>query len=347
MVGAANQVGSSSLSSVARLAQQSPVFVTGGSGFVGGAVVDHLLASGAHVRALARSEASADLIAKKGATAVDGDVGDRGALVAGMSGCDIVFHVAGVNTMCPSDPGTMYRTNVDGVRVVVGAAAEAGVRRIVLTSSAATIGESEGIVANEETAHAGVFLSHYARSKYFGELAFFEETSRLGIEAVAVNPSSVQGPGRTSGSAMILRFALNMKRPVAVDTTLSIVDIDDCADAHVLAAQRGTDGSRYLISGASISVPDAVVLLSEIVERPIEPIMIPRVLASLARPLVGVAGLVRGDRPICVEMLRTLLHGHRFDVSRSIHDLGMSYTPIGDTFDRTVQWLAQEGLVGR
>ena len=328
-------------------AQQAPVFVTGGSGFVGGAVVDHLVAAGAEVRALARSGASTDLVVAKGATAVAGDVGNRGALVAGMSGCDVVFHVAGVNTMCPSDPGAMYRTNVNGVRVVVGAAAEAGVRRIVLTSSAAAIGESEGVVANEATPHSGVFLSHYARSKYFGELAFFEEASRLGIEAVAVNPSSVQGPGRSSGSALIFRLALTMKRPVAVDTTLSIVDIDDCAGAHLVAAQRGTDGSRYLISGPSISVREAVVLLSEIVERPIEPIVVPRVLAGLAFPLVGVAALVRGDRPICVEMLRTLLHGHRFDVSRSILELGMSYTPMSETFDRTVRWLVREGLAGR
>jgi dihydroflavonol-4-reductase len=264
-----------------------------------------------------------------------------------MSGCDIAFHVAGVNAMCPSDPGILYRTNVDGVRVVVRAAAESGVRRIVLTSSAAALGESKGMVADEGTSHSGEFLSHYARSKHFGELAFFEEASRVGIEAVAVNPSSVQGPGRSSGSTLILRLALNMKRPVAVDTTLSIVDIDDCATAHVLAAQRGTDGSRYLISGASISVREAVALLAEIVGRPIEPIMIPREMAYLAYPLVGVAGLARGDRPICVEMLRTLLHGHRFDVSRSIRDLGMSYTPLRWTFDRTVRWLAQEGLVAR
>jgi dihydroflavonol-4-reductase len=230
--------------------------------------------------------------------------------------------------------------------MVVDAAAEAGVRRMVLTSSAATVGEPDGTVATEETAHTGVFLSHYARSKYLGELAFFEEASRLGIEAVAVNPSSVQGPGRTSGSTLILRLALNVRRPVGVDTTLSIVDVDDCARAHVLAADHGVDGSRYLISGASITVREAVMLLSEIVDRPIAPIMIPRVLAGLAYPLVAAAGLVRGDRPICVEMLRTLLHGHRFDVSRSIRDLGMSYTPIAETFDRTVQWLTQEGFVG-
>lgn len=327
--------------------ERSPVFVSGGSGFVGGAVVEHLVAAGANVRALARSEAAAKVVGAKGATAVGGDVGDRDALIAGMSGCDIAFHVAGVNAMCPSDPGILYGTNVDGVRGVVRAAAEAGVRRIVLTSSAAAIGEPEGVVANEETPHSGEFLSHYARSKHLGELAFFEEASQVGIEAVAVNPSSVQGPGRSGGSTLILRLALNMRRPVAVDTTLSIVDIDDCAAAHVLAARRGTDGSRYLISGASIPVREAVALLSEIVERTIEPIVIPRELAYLAYPLVGMAGLARWDRPICVEMLRTLLHGHRFDVSRSIRDLGMSYTPMGRTFDRTVRWLAQEGLVGR
>jgi len=345
-VGTATRAESPSTSSVARPVWQSPVFVTGGSGFVGGALVDHLVASGADVRALARSQESADIVATKGATTIDGDVEDRVALVSGMSGCDVVFHVAGVNIMCPADPGAMYRTNVDGVRMVVDAAAEAGVRRMVLTSSAATVGESDGTVATEETAHTGVFLSHYARSKYLGELAFFEEASRLGIEAVAVNPSSVQGPGRTSGSTLILRLALNVRRPVGVDTTLSIVDVDDCARAHVLAAEHGADGSRYLISGASITVREAVMLLSEIVDRPIAPIMIPRVLAGLAYPLVAAAGLVRGDRPICVEMLRTLLHGHRFDVSRSIRDLGMSYTPIAETFDRTVQWLTQEGFVG-
>lgn len=341
------QSGSGALGHAGREEHQPPVFITGASGFVGGAVADRLVASGVEVRALARSETSVDRVRATGATPVVGDVSNRGALIAGMSGCDIAFHVAGINTMCPSDPGAMYRTNVDGVRVVVEAAAEAGVRRIVLTSSAAAIGESAGTVADEETAHTGVFLSHYARSKTLGESAFFEEASRWGVEAVAVNPSSVQGPGRAGGSTLILRLALNMSRPVAVDTTLSIVDIEDCTRAHVLAAERGVDGARYLISGASLPVADAVVLLSEIAGRPITPIVIPRLLASLAYPLVAIAGLARGDRPICVEMLRTLLHGHQFDVSRSIDDLGMSYTPIAETFDRTVQWLAREGLVDR
>lgn len=326
---------------------RTAVFVTGGSGFVGGAVVDHLLQSGASVRALARSGESAEALAAKGAVPVHGDIEDRTSLVEGMSDCRIVFHVAGVNSMCPSDPGPMYRTNVDGIRTVVDAASEAGVRRIVLTSSAATIGEPAGTVASESTPHGPGFLSHYARSKYLGEQAFFEEAARTGIEAVAVNPSSVQGPGRSGGSTFLLRLALNAKRVVAVDTTLSIVDVDDCASSHLLAAGHGADGARYLISGASITVRDAVATLGEIIGRPIDAVMLPRWAAAPAYPLAAMAGFFSGRRPICVGMLRTLLHGHRLDVTRSIEDLGMVYTPIGETLSRTVEWLVSEGFIER
>jgi len=328
-------------------AGQAPVFVTGGSGFVGGAVVDHLVAAGVEVRALARSDAASRSVFEYGAIPVPGALSDRVALAAAMSGCALVFHVAGVNTMCPAEPGVMYRTNVDDVRTVVLAAADAGVRRVVLTSSAATIGERHGVVADEWTPHSGLFLSHYARSKYLGERAFFEATADLGIEGVAVNPSSVQGPGRAGGSALLLRHALNSSRLVAVDTSLSIVDVDDCARAHLLCAVRGSAGSRYLINGASITVGEAAALLSEIAGRLIRPVMLPRAITTLATPLVAAAGLVAGDRPICVEMLRTLLHGHRFDAARSVEELSMSYSPIAETFLRTVEWLAQEGLVRR
>ncbi len=324
---------------------QAPVFLTGGSGFVGGAVVEHLAAAETEVRALVRSEASANAVSARGAVPVLGGLSDRDVLAAAMSGCEVVLHVAGVNTMCPGNPEVMYHTNVDDVRTVVDAAADAGARRIVLTSSAAAIGEPEGAIANEWTRHTGSFLSHYARSKFLGERAFFETAAQRGIEGVAVNPSSVQGPGRAGGSTLLMRYALNARRPIAIETTLSIVDVDDCARGHLLAAIRGSAGARYLISGASITLTEAVALLAEIADRPIEPTMVPRALSALAYPLAAAASLVAGDAPICVEMLRTLLHGHRFDASRSISDLGMSYTPISETFARTFAWLAEEGFV--
>ncbi len=305
----------------------------------------HLVGSGIDVRGLARSEAAAASVIRNGGTPVMGDLSDDEALRSGMSGCDIVYHVAGVNTMCPGDPGVMYRVNVDLVRAVVRAAADAGVRRIVLTSSAAAIGEPAGMVADERTPHTGRFLSNYARSKYLGERAFFDEATRREIEAVAVNPSSVQGPGRADGSALLLRYALGTRRPVVIDTTLSIVDIDDTARAHLAAAIRGRPGQRYLISGASVGIREVVAMLGEAADRLIDPIVLPRWVGESAYPVAAAAGLIGGDQPVCIEMLRTLLHGHRFDASRSIDELGIAYTPLDDTLERTVEWLADEGFV--
>lgn len=319
-------------------------FVTGGSGFVGGAVIRHLVGSGIEVRGLARSDEAAAAVVRNGGTPIRGDLSNHEALRSGMSGCDVVYHVAGVNTMCQRDPGVMYRVNVDLVRKVIQVATDTSVRRVVLTSSAAAIGEPAGVIADEATPHVGRFLSQYARSKCLGERAFFDEAARQGIEAVAVNPSSVQGPGRIDGSALLLRYALGMRRPVVIDATLSIVDIGDTARAHLAAAIRGRPGQRYLISGASIGIRSALALLSEAANRPIDPIVLPPWVGEAGYPLAAVAGLLGGDAPVCGEMLRTLLHGHRFDTSLSITELGMAYTPLDDTLGRTVEWLAGEGL---
>jgi dihydroflavonol-4-reductase len=322
-------------------------FVTGGSGFVGGAVVRHLVGSGIDVRGLARSDEAAAAVARNGGIPILGNLSDREALRSGMSGCDVVYHLAGVNTMCPGDPGTMYRVNVDLVRSVVQAAADTGVRRVVLTSSAAAISEPAGTVANEGTPHTGRFLSHYARSKYLGERAFFDEAARWHVQAVAVNPSSVQGPGRADGSALLLRYALGTRRPIVIDTTLSIVDVGDTARAHLAAAIRGKPGKRYLISGPSVGVRTALATLATVADRTLDPIVLPSWSASAGYPLAAAAGLFGGDAPVCIEMLRTLLHGHQFDTTLSISELGIVYTPLDDTLRGAVEWLADEGLVER
>ena len=322
-------------------------FVTGGSGFVGGAVIRHLIGSGIDVKGLARSSPAAETIHGLGGTPVAGDLSDGEALRSGMAGCDVVYHVAGVNTMCSADPGTMYRVNVDLVRSVVRSATDSGVRKIVLTSSAAAIGEPAGLVGDERTPHNGRFLSHYARSKFLGERAFFDEAERMGVSAVAVNPSSVQGPGRFDGSALLLRYALSIRRPIVIDTSLSIVDIDDTARAHLAAAIRGANGERYLVSGASVDIREAVTMLGNAAGRAIDPIVLPPWAGGAAYPVAVAAGLIGGDRPVCVEMLRTLIHGHRFDTGLSIRELGMAYTPLSDTFSRTIEWLANEGLLER
>ena len=326
----------------------APVIITGGSGFVGGAVLDRLVAAGRPVRALARSDESAAALAAAGAEPVRGDILDPASLERAMAGAEVVYHAAGVNGFCFPDPAVLYRGNVDGTLNVVRAAAAAGVRRVVYTSSAATIGEEPGTLASEASPHRGHFLSHYERSKQRAEGVARSESARLGLELVSVNPASVQGPGRTRGTARILIDALNGRLRLVVNSRLSVVDVADCAAGHLLAEERGAPGERYLLSGATLTVREAVELLGRIAgtrERPQR--LPPPVAMAMAAAAEGVAR-VRGRRPsVCREMVRTILHGHRYDGSRAARELGLAYTPIEESLRRTAEWYVEQGLVTR
>lgn len=318
-------------------------FVTGASGFVGGALASDLAADGLAVRAAVRSDAAARAVNTLGASTVFVELDDRAGLADAMTGCDVVFHVAGMNTICPKDAAAMYRVNVDAVRVVVNAAADAGVDRVVLTSSASAIGERPGEVGTETTVHSGAFLSHYARSKKLGEDAAFEEGARRGIDVVAVLPSSVQGPGRVGGSARLLLYAARNRRPVLFDTTLSFIDIADCTAGHRLAAARGVAGERYLLSGATLSVGEAVGLLADVGGVSIAPRYIPRTAIRAVRGALVPFRRTFGD--VCPELVATLLHGHRFDGSSATHRLGLVYTAVAETFARSLRWYREAGLI--
>jgi dihydroflavonol-4-reductase len=322
-----------------------PALVTGGSGFVGGALLEALVAQGRPARALARSEAAAAAVAALGAEPVRGDVLDLETLVEAARGCETVFHVAGVNAMCARDPRPMYRANVDGSGNVVRAAVAAGVGRVVYTSSAATIGEEQGAIGRETTPHRGSYLSHYERSKHLAERRVLGWASTLGLDVVSVNPSSVQGPGRTGGSARLLLDLANGRLPVLVDTHVSIVDIEDCARGHLLAETEGRPGERYLLNGFSITTREAVALLRRVTGEPRKVRFAPRWIARAGGEAAQAAAFVaRRDLPFCREVAATLLHGHRYDGSRAERDLGLTYTPPEETVRRTMAWYAERGL---
>lgn len=327
---------------------RTPVLVTGGSGFVGRAVLRRLVASGRPVRALARSDAAAAAVAAAGADPARGDILDPASLAAAMRKADVVYHVAGVNGFCLPDPGELDRGNVLGTANVVRAAAAAGVHRIVYTSSAATIGEAAGVVATEDTPHRGRFLSRYEASKHRAERMAREAAAGAGVELVCVNPASVQGPGRTRGTARILIDALNGRLRVVIDSRLSIVDIDDCATGHLLAEVNGRPGERYLLCGSTLTVGEALALLGRIAGTQEHPRRLPPPVAMALAGVVGGVGRIRGRRPpVCREMMRTMLHGHRYDGSRATRALGLAYTPIEESLRRAAAWYVAEGLVTR
>lgn len=322
-----------------------PVLVTGGSGFVGGALLERLLAAGLEVRALARTEEAARAVAARGATPVRGDVLDLPSLVEAMRGCEVVYHAAGVNAMCVRDPRPMDRVNIEGSGNVVRAAVATGVRRLVHTSSAAAIGEAPGTVGREDSPHRGWYLSRYERSKHLAERRVLEWSARLGLDVVCVNPSSVQGPGRVRGSARLLLDLVNGRLPILVDTHVSIVDVRDCAEGHVLACERGGTGERYLLNGFTISTREAVSLLRRLTGEPRRVRFVPRWTARAAGEVFEAAGrLTRRELPLCREAVRTLLHGHRYDGSRAERELGLRYTPMEETVRRALAWYADRGL---
>ena len=322
------------------------VFVTGGTGVIGTALVTRLLERGDEVVGLARSDAAAGALSARGVEVVRGEGDDVDDLARGMEGCALVFNVAGVNTLCVEDPRPMERMNVGGAVAAVRAAARAGVARLVHTSSAATIGEPPGTVGTERTPHRGWYLSTYERTKTEGERAALAASREVGQDLVLVNPSSVQGPGRASGTGRILLAFLDGRLRVFVPTYVSLVDIDDCVTGHVLAAERGVAGERYLINGMTLEIGQALALAADVAGVQRKPRLLPRRVATVAAAAVERGFRLAGRRPpVCREMVRTLLHGHRYDGSRAERELGLRYTDPRETIRKTVDWARAEGLI--
>jgi dihydroflavonol-4-reductase len=156
----------------------------------------------------------------------------------------------------------------------------------------------------------------------------------------------VQGPGRVGGTGRFLLAFLDGRLKVFVDATFSLVDIRDCATGHLLAAERGQPGERYLLSGIRLTIAEALALTAEIAGVRRRPLIAPRPLATIGGAAVERWYRLRGRQPpVCGEMVRTLLHGHRYDGSRAERELGLRYTSARDTLQATIDWARSEGLL--
>ncbi|MFQ5847293.1 MAG: NAD-dependent epimerase/dehydratase family protein [Candidatus Methylomirabilales bacterium] len=322
-------------------------FLTGATGFVGGAILDRLLQEGGRVLALLRREESARQLAAKGVQPVLGDLLSPGTYRDALRGSDLVIHAAGLNAFCLVDPRPLYAVNVEGTRALLRAAGEMGVKRIVYTSSAVTIGEAAGGVAHEATPHRGTFLSHYERAKYEAEQVALDLAGQ-GLPVVILNPCSVQGPGRLHGTARIFLDYLNGRLPFICGDWFSFLYIEDCVEAHLSAREMGRIGERYLLSGASVNTRELLETLEEVtgLHRRLWPVG-PRLALALGAGM-ECAGRLRGRRPrFCRELIRTILHGGRYDSSKAERDLKLSFTPFREMVVRIVAWYVHAGHVKR
>jgi dihydroflavonol-4-reductase len=242
--------------------------VTGGTGFVGSAVVRALLADGEQVRVLVRPTSDTRNLEGLAVERVTGDLRDHGSLAGALSGCGTLYHVAADYRLWVPDPEALYASNVEGTRALMQAALAAGVRRVVYTSSVATLGlNADRIPADEDTPVAlSDMIGHYKRSKYLAEEVVREIARTRGLPAVIVNPSAPVGPRdlKPTPTGRTVLDAAAGRMPAYVDTGLNIVHVDDVAAGHLLAGRLGRAGERYILGGTNMSLREILCVIADI-----------------------------------------------------------------------------------
>jgi dihydroflavonol-4-reductase len=318
------------------------VFLTGATGFIGSSVARVLLDANCHVRALIRPDSSREAIAGLPIEAVPGDLRDPDSLRRGIAGCSQVYHVAALYTYWPSRRADLYDINVTGTRNVLAAALDAGVERVVYTSSVATLGiRSDGPADEETPATLTDMVGDYKRSKYLAEQVALEFAA-AGLPVVIVNPSTpvgVRDVKPTPTGRIILDF-LTGRMPAYVDTGLNLVDVEDVAVGHWLAAENGQPGRRYILGNRDMTMQEILQTLARITGRPAPHVQLPFWVAQVvAYGDVALARLIRGYTPRATPDTVRLARKHMyFDPSRAVRELGLPQTDPEEALRKAVEW---------
>ena len=321
--------------------------VTGGTGFIGANVARELLAAGVTVRVLARPRGDRRALAGVKVEVVEGDLLDPASVRRAVSGVQIVYHVAADYRLWTPDPATLYRTNVDGTRAVLEAAGEAGVRRVVHTSSVGALGIPEnGQPGTEETPVALTdMVGHYKRSKFLAERLALD-FARRGLPVVVVNPSAPVGPWDvkpTPTGQMVVDF-MRGRMVASLDTGLNVVHVRDVARGHLLAAERGTPGRRYILGHRDLSLAEIFGLLAEITGRRPPRFRVPYALAWLSAACCESVARVTGRPPAvpltAVRMARKRMY---FSPARAVQELGLPQTDVRSALADAVAWFETHG----
>lgn len=324
--------------------------ITGATGFIGSNIVKALLKKDFHVQALLRSGSNAQNLKDLKIEIKYGDLLDYKSLENAAKGCDFFFHVAAHYSFWDLSKDLIYKINVEGTKNLLTAAANAGAKKVVYTSTVGCIGlPGNGAPGNENTPFNLSTLSNsYKHSKYLAEkeaLAFFNK----GLPVVIVNPSAPIGPGdiKPTPTGKIIVDFLNRKMPAYLDTGLNLIDVRDCAAGHVLALEKGKPGERYILGNQDLSFREILLLLEEITGLKAPKLKIPYSVALLSAyvsewisdyitktpPLVPVGG---------VKMAKHFMY---FDSSRAVKELGLPQNPVKKALEDAVAWYKENGYV--
>jgi dihydroflavonol-4-reductase len=324
--------------------------VTGASGFIGSAVVRKLIKRGKEIRCYLEPGAKLDNLAGLDVEKVTGDVNDRDAIARALKGCDTLYHLAAIYAIWLPEPSLMYRVNVEGTKTVLWAAYKANLDKVVYTSSIAAVGRRpDGEPADENNQFSSMDWDEgngYVRSKWLSELDALR-FAREGLPLVVVNPAFPFGerdiaPTPTGG---FILAALKKQLPGYVDAGMCAIDVDDCAEGHVLAAEKGRVGERYILGNHNVKMRDFYKTVAKVADVPEPKVRFPvGVARGISWGVEQYATRVKHEKPLTTYKASVFAtSNHFYDNDKARRELGLPVTPLEATIEKSVRWFRQNG----
>jgi dihydroflavonol-4-reductase len=323
------------------------LFLTGATGFVGAHVAQMAALQGAELRLLTRSSSNTKNL-PIGAEIVVGDLREPEKFASALAGCDALIHVAADYRLWVPDPAEMYKANVEGTRELLRLAREAGVRRVVYTSSVATMGfKKDGTIVDEETPVSEAdMIGHYKRSKWMAEQVAME-AARAGQQVIILNPTTLIGSLDTkpTPTGRIVVDFLNGNFPAYVDTGLNLVDVDEIARMHLVALERGTPGERYILGGENLTLKQILDRLAAITGLPSPTMKVPHAVAmAFALFDEAITGKLRGKEPrATVEAVRMGRKMMFASSAKAERELGLRVMSVENALRSACAWFVANG----
>jgi dihydroflavonol-4-reductase len=327
--------------------------VTGATGFLGGHVARLLVERGERVRVLVRSSSAgllAALLPTSGVERAVGDLRDAASLGQAMQGVDVVYHVAADYRLWARRPADIYDSNVTGTRNVLDAARRARVAKVVYTSTVGTVAVPRGNSLPDENTRTSVdeMIGHYKRSKWLAELEALQAAAD-GLPVVVVNPTTPVGPGDakpTPTGKIVLDF-LNGRMPAYVDAGLNFLPVEDAAAGHLLAAERGRIGERYILGGENLTLEQVLAVLAGVSGRKAPRMRVPHAVALGAGYVdTAIARLLGREPQIPLEGVRMSRHSMFVSSEKARRELNFAPGPVAAALERAVRWYEANGYVG-
>lgn len=307
-----------------------------------------LLAAGHEVRCLVRPGSDRRNLDRLPVEISEGDLRDTASLQRAVSGCDNLFHVAADYRLWVPDPATMYEINVSGTQALILAAAEAGMKRMIYTSSVATLGlNPDGTPANEETPSSlATMTGHYKRSKFLAEQIVQQLTDEHKLPLVIVNPSTPIGPCdiRPTPTGRMVLDTLCGRMPAYVNTGLNVAHVDDIAQGHLLAYAHGKPGERYLLGGENMTLLQILQTIDEISGKQIKRINLHwRLILPAAWLMEKIATITEIEPRATVDGVRMAKKKMFFSSEKAVRELGYKYRPAAEALRDAIAWFLDNG----